>query len=108
MSTNMDAKWRERSLCHRYLEVNPTFIEAWSEKVGQRRIIAQQICEACPVRIDCLLDALSDDDAEGMRGGFFFQAGVTTRVDQRRIQELTGVTSRTSQRQKRKNYVAAA
>lgn len=56
--------------------------------------IAKNICFACPVREKCLRDALSDNDAEGIRAGYRFEDGRVSRRDARNIFNEWGLRAR--------------
>jgi WhiB family redox-sensing transcriptional regulator len=59
-----DPHWREASLCAQ------TDAAAFFPEVGGRATAARRVCAACPVRMDCLLDALAHRDVTfGVRGG---------------------------------------
>ena len=47
--------------------------------------VAKQICLSCPVRELCLVDAIEDNEAEGIRGGYRFENGYVMREDARKI-----------------------
>ena len=72
---------------------------AWNQRNDQNREHAKSVCiNVCKVRIDCLSDALQDKKAEGMRAGFFFEAGVVSRTAAREILKEFGLRAPTSQR----------
>ena len=58
-----DSPWWERALCR---EVGPEFF--YVEKGGNTRP-AKQVCQRCPVRKECLEEALELGDDFGIRGG---------------------------------------
>lgn len=84
--------WRERVAC------TPAQADLFDElemadrgrggNVGIERISqASAICDGCPVRLDCLEDAIASRDS-GVRGGLYLEAGeivhiVTDRTDRR-------------------------
>jgi hypothetical protein len=56
---------------------------------------ARRACEeSCRARIDCLLDAIRDEKAEGLRGGFFFENGGVSSKDGRKIADEFGIKVR--------------
>lgn len=70
------APWRDQAACSDVVHDEPHMDEAWITQHSLYSERARMICEEeCPVRMACLHDALSDRHAEGMRGGFFFDAG---------------------------------
>ena len=57
-------RWREQALCR---ETDP---EAFFPEKGQSPNAARQVCAGCPVRAECLADALARRDvAFGVLGG---------------------------------------
>jgi WhiB family redox-sensing transcriptional regulator len=59
-----DKHWREASLCAQ------TDAAVFFPEVGANATTARLICTACPVRTDCLIDALNNRDiAFGVRAG---------------------------------------
>lgn len=55
--------WREGALC---AQVDP---EVWFPRKGISSRRARNICAECPVRQECLSEALSQDSRHGMWGG---------------------------------------
>lgn len=57
--------WRENALCAQ------TGIddETWFPKRGGSAAAAKRVCAACPVRMECLEDALATGEHYGVRGG---------------------------------------
>lgn len=55
--------WRERALC---AQTDP---EAFFPDKGQPSKEARRICRRCPVRDDCLTDALANHERFGIWGG---------------------------------------
>jgi WhiB family transcriptional regulator, redox-sensing transcriptional regulator len=59
-----DQHWREASLCAQ------TDAAVFFPEVGANATTARRICAVCPVRTDCLADALTTGDVGfGVRGG---------------------------------------
>lgn len=57
-------RWREEAMC---AQTDP---EIFFPEIGANAARARQICHTCPVRTDCLRDALDHRDvAFGVRGG---------------------------------------
>ena len=57
-------QWREEALC---AQTDP---DVFFPAVGANASTARRVCTACPVRTDCLADALNSRDiAFGVRGG---------------------------------------
>ena len=63
-NTRTDRRWREQALCR---ETDP---DAFFPEKGQTPYAAQRVCSVCPVRTECLADALARRDvAFGVLGG---------------------------------------
>jgi WhiB family redox-sensing transcriptional regulator len=61
-STN-DRQWREQAICAQ------TDAAVFFPEAGANATVARRVCAACPVRADCLTDALAHRDiAFGVRG----------------------------------------
>lgn len=58
-----DTDWREQALC---AQADP---EAWFVDKGGSTKPAKRVCARCPVRPECLTDALANDERFGVRGG---------------------------------------
>jgi WhiB family redox-sensing transcriptional regulator len=59
-----DQHWRDEALC---AQTDP---EIFFPEPGQSPHAAKQVCAECPVRVECLTDALDHRDiAFGVRGG---------------------------------------
>ena len=60
--------WREDAACTQ--SPNP---DLWFAKDDRLATVAKEICLGCPVRSDCLTDALAEDDPHGgIRAGFTY------------------------------------
>lgn len=55
--------WRDLALC---AEIDP---ELWFPEKGESARPAKRVCRACPVRRECLADALRRDEQWGIWGG---------------------------------------
>ncbi len=61
---NADVQWRDEALC---AQTDP---ETFFPEVGVSPRAARRVCAACPVRADCLTDALHRRDmTHGVLGG---------------------------------------
>ena len=56
-------RWQERALC---AQVDP---EAFFPDKGATTRDAKRVCQSCPVRSECLEDALRHNEGFGIRGG---------------------------------------
>ncbi len=93
--------WRRQGMCVKAAEESPLFALAWADREDANAKEARLICKTkCPVRLECLVDALRYPDAEGLRGGFFFEQGTVRVKDKRDIEDEFSVRARTSQKQK--------
>ncbi len=64
MTKPSDRRWRDRALC---AETDP---EAFFPEAGASAAVARRVCAACPVRTECLTDALNRHDVSyGVLGG---------------------------------------
>lgn len=88
--------WREEADCLAIVQVQPEMDGSWdnvdvgtwksySSEPHANAEVAKQICFSCPVREACLRDALSDNEAEGVRAGYRFEDGKVSRRDARNI-----------------------
>lgn len=59
--------WYDRALC---AQVGPTF---FFPEPGEAVEQAKRVCAKCPVRLDCLADAISVSENNGIRAGFDMQ-----------------------------------
>lgn len=60
--------WRERAAC---LGEEPTFFATYDAPEHSGPVdAAKRICEGCPVRLECLREALEDGIRWGVWGGF--------------------------------------
>lgn len=53
--------------CQRYPDV--FFPEEWEGKQAEATKIAKEICERCPIKIECLAYAIKANEQEGIWGG---------------------------------------
>lgn len=101
MKSEMNAAWRDKAACSGEAGRDPSLANAWIIRSGTSSSKAIRICkEICPVRTECLIDAVCDLEAMGYRGGIFFDLGVVSRADSKDIMEELGVIPTTSQRQR--------
>lgn len=88
--------WREDAACLEIVQVEPEMDGAWDNvDVGtwksyasephSKAEVSKNICFGCLVRENCLRDALSDNEAEGIRAGYRFEDGRVSRRDARNI-----------------------
>lgn len=73
--------WADDALCP---QVGPHLFVAGSEDRSAFEL-ARRVCLMCPVRIECLADALAVGEAQGVRGGISM---TSLRVDARRFREV--------------------
>lgn len=94
--TSFADDWRHDATCRAAVVDDPALATAWDnvdhgtfEKDDYRpdpqANVAKQLCFSCPVRLECLTDALADNEATGIRGGFRFEDGYVDRDDARKM-----------------------
>jgi len=87
--------WERKSQCATEEMKNPRMVGSWLERTGPRADAAYNVCVSkCPVRTECLVAALAEKDAEGFRGGFFFENGTVWRPDFDLILRQFGIRAR--------------
>lgn len=99
--SDMGSEWRRGAACGKTVDEDPVFAAAWLVRDDVGADTAKSICKTqCKVRTECLMSALLDVNAQGLRAGFFFDKGTVRRPDARAILKEFGITARTSQKQK--------
>lgn len=63
MPEQLDVRWREAAQC---TQTDP---EIFYPEIGEIPHAAKRICAQCPVRTECLTDALARGEQHGVRGG---------------------------------------
>jgi Transcription factor WhiB len=79
-------------LCRAAIAKDDTLDTAWIDETHPYQDEAIEICLECPVRLLCLQNALEDEEAEGIRGGFWFDSGTVPVADARHISTKLGLT----------------
>lgn len=97
-TTNVKADWRGRAACK---NLPPEVAEAYINEKSPGADEAKKKCAMCLVRKDCLTEAVEDPDAQGMRGGFFFDGGRVTLDDAPTIRKTFHLDPRMRQRPRR-------
>jgi hypothetical protein len=92
-----DQQWREDAACVPATVLNPDLASTWTDEKSPLREYAENICAECPVRQLCALDAIQDDEAEGLRGGFYFSRGRVPYSEGRKMHRALGIIPRTRQ-----------
>lgn len=106
--------WRDEASCNFIVKVDKSMETAWDNiDVGtwQKTItepdpkadIAKILCFDCPVRELCLRDAVNDNEAEGIRGGYRFENGTVSRSDARKIFHEWGIRTKVSKKARDKS-----
>lgn len=90
--------WRKDAACAWLIADAPDMTNAWVEENGENSQYAEMVCEDCPVRKACLLDAVRDPESEGLRGGYYFTSGGVSSADGARIRRELGVRVRLRQK----------
>jgi hypothetical protein len=83
--------WESKAACRKKIIEQPFLEAAWVDELGPFKGAAKKVCLSCPVREICLQDALDDPEAEGMRGGYWFEAGKIPVGEAREVQETMGL-----------------
>lgn len=107
--TKFNDLWRDDAECSFIVAVEPEMETAWdnidvgtwqkTETVPDSKAdVAKNICFACPVREFCLRDALADNEAEGLRGGYRFEFGAVSKADARKIYNEWGLRAKVSKK----------
>lgn len=68
--------WEDNAQCAEVVSTLPHMQNAWDGERTVTEHVAINICKnQCPVRVECLLDAIADPSSEGVRGGYHFSRG---------------------------------
>lgn len=95
--------WRDEALCQPAVQSEPVLATAWDNvfvdwtepyAVDPMENIAKAICKGCTARTDCLIDALGDNEAEGIRAGFRFNLGTVSSADAHAIRKEFGLKAK--------------
>lgn len=69
--------------------------DAWISEDRSDEMKARATCYSkCKVRYQCLLDAMTDEEAEGIRAGFHFDAGALDVRDRTKLRREFGFSAR--------------
>lgn len=98
--------WRKGAACHKALIADPTLRSAWFDQFDEEYERGKKICLGCPVRDLCLQDALNDPEAEGLRGGYWFDSGILPVSDAREIRDTMGLRLSRWQRVSKSSWYA--
>jgi WhiB family transcriptional regulator, redox-sensing transcriptional regulator len=66
--------WQSHALC---AQVDP---DAWFPEEGARSDAIKRVCQRCPVRAECLADALARHDTNGIWGGLSYTERLALRT----------------------------
>lgn len=97
MTSDLFALWRDDAACAD-LDEDSVLQGAWDgpNEVGDEHPLAHEakkICERqCPVREKCIASALADPEAQGIRGGYTFDAGTVPVAKAREIRDTFNLT----------------
>ncbi len=99
---NVTADWRTKSACLKEIIGDPLLLSAWEDQEDPGAEHARAVCKTtCAVQAQCLIDALADPFAQGVRGGYYFNNGVLSLKDSKALGRETGLMGITSQRRNR-------
>lgn len=91
ISDSIHSEWRDESACAAVQEEKPWLASAWIDPEHPYREDAERICLGCPVREICLQAAVNNDEAEGLRGGYWFDGGWIPVAKLREIRDTTNI-----------------
>ena len=93
--TDFKDEWKIDALCPVAVQSEPSLITAWDNilvdfdearyEPDPQASVAKAICSGCPSRRECLVDAIADNEAEGLRAGYRFNQGTVDKYDARAI-----------------------
>jgi hypothetical protein len=79
---DLEGPWRARAKCYKErnnIDLLRAFVDDNEDDFSE---YCRKLCiEACPVRKLCLMDALADPEAEGIRAGYHFYQGRVSKDD---------------------------
>ena len=94
--------WRADAACEQLIiknENDKTLGAAWIAEDGPLEPLARLVCEMdCKVRFACLIEALGDHEAQGVRAGYYFDEGGLEAPDRRRLRGEYGLEAKKRQR----------
>lgn len=93
----LQEEWRDESECYWRAKKDAFLESAWVDEEHPLKSAAKQICLSCPVRLLCLQDALDDEEAQGIRGGYEFDGGTVPVAVAREIRDTLGLRIRAHQ-----------
>lgn len=64
LTFNVDESWKSEGLCNNHPDLEPDF---WFEKDTQEQ--AALVCRGCPVRMECLVAKVANEEHFGCWGG---------------------------------------
>lgn len=83
--TDFRQDWRKEAACFEESRSGAFMDDAWINDSSSMKDLAIDVCLTCPVRTECLMDALTDEAAEGVRGGYSFSTGALMRGDREKL-----------------------
>lgn len=83
--------WEDSSLCAIEAKKDEVLAAAWIQEDHPLQAYAKKVCLRCPVRLICIQDALEDEEAQGVRGGYEFDAGTLPVAVAREIRDTLGL-----------------
>jgi hypothetical protein len=86
--------WREEAKCHEAVRTMPSLLGAWTTERTPDTALAREVCSDCSVRYQCVMAALADPEAEGIRAGYAFEGGALESRDRAALAEEFGLESR--------------
>lgn len=83
--------WHKDALCSELISTEELPPNAFISDSDENDSTLDAICSRCPVRQECLIDAVQDDTSQGFRAGYRFDGGAVYREDAREINSLLGI-----------------
>ena len=91
IADELPVHWRDKARCFTLAQENDFLETAWVDEEHPFQEMAKKVCLGCPVRNMCLQDALEDEEAEGIRGGYLFESGRIPVAIAREIRDTMGL-----------------
>lgn len=111
---NLNPDWRDEAACSRAIAEDPSLKNAWIKEIEPYEEYeelsdeikldidnmdrAKKICQTCSVRLECAINAVNDDLAQGIRAGAEFDVGLLLTADARMLAKELGVAGQTRRR----------
>lgn len=92
LSLEPSKTWEDEAGCSAEIAEYPHMSAAWVDEETHLAEFAKEVCNTtCKVKVECLLAALADPEAQGIRGGVTFSRGSLSKSDSHLVRSLYGV-----------------